>query len=93
LLFVLDEVETLQRVRGDVREKSLNALRQLIDEVDSGSFPGLYVLITGTGRLLRRAAGRAAPAAAGAAAPRRLLRGAEASTTRVLRRCGCRGSS
>lgn len=27
LVLVLDEVETLQRVRGDVREKSLNALR------------------------------------------------------------------
>jgi hypothetical protein len=48
LVFVLDEVETLQRVRSDVREKSLNALRQLIDEIDSGRFPGLYVLITGT---------------------------------------------
>jgi hypothetical protein len=48
LLFVLDEVETLQRVRGDVREKSLNALRQLIDEIDSGRYPGLFVVITGT---------------------------------------------
>lgn len=48
LLLVLDEVETLQRVRGDVREKGLNALRQLLDEVDSGRFPGLYLLITGT---------------------------------------------
>ncbi len=48
LLLVLDEVETLQRVRGDVRDKSLNALRQLIDEVDGGRFPGLYLLITGT---------------------------------------------
>lgn len=48
LLVVLDEVETLQRVRGDVREKSLNALRQLIDEVDAGRFPGLYLLMTGT---------------------------------------------
>lgn len=48
LLLVLDEVETLQRVRGDVREKALNALRQLIDEVDAGRFPGLYLLITGT---------------------------------------------
>lgn len=48
LLLVLDEVETLQRVRSDVREKSLNALRQLLDEIDSGRFPGLYVLITGT---------------------------------------------
>jgi hypothetical protein len=48
LLVVLDEVETLQRVRSDVREKALNALRQLVDEVDSGRFPGLYLLITGT---------------------------------------------
>lgn len=48
LVLVLDEVETLQRVRGDVRDKSLNALRQLVDEVDSGRFPGLYLVITGT---------------------------------------------
>lgn len=48
LVVVLDEVETLQRVRGDVRDKALNALRQLIDEVASGRFPGLYLLITGT---------------------------------------------
>ena len=48
LVLVLDEVETLQRVRGDVREKGLNALRQLIDEVDAGRFPGLYLVITGT---------------------------------------------
>jgi BREX system ATP-binding protein BrxC/D len=48
LLIVLDEVETLQRVRGDVRDKALNALRQLIDEMDAGRFPGLYLMITGT---------------------------------------------
>ncbi len=48
LVLVLDEIETLQRVRSDVREKSLNAMRQLIDEIDSGRFPGLYVVITGT---------------------------------------------
>jgi P-loop Domain of unknown function (DUF2791) len=48
MLVVLDEVETIQRVRSDVRDKSLNALRQLIDEVDSGRFPGLYLMITGT---------------------------------------------
>jgi hypothetical protein len=48
LVLVLDEVETLQRVRSDVREKSLNALRQLLDEIDAGRFPGLYVLVTGT---------------------------------------------
>jgi len=48
LLVIIDEVETLQRVRSDARDKSLNALRQLIDEIDAGRFPGLYVLITGT---------------------------------------------
>lgn len=48
LLLVLDEVETIQRVRSDARDKSLNALRQLIDEVDSGRFPGLYLVVTGT---------------------------------------------
>lgn len=39
LLVVLDEIETLQRVRTDVREKGLNALRQLLDEIDAGRFP------------------------------------------------------
>ncbi len=48
LLVVLDEIETLQRVRSDVRDKALNALRQLIDDVDAGRFPGLYLVITGT---------------------------------------------
>ena len=48
LVLVLDEVETLQRVRADAREKALNALRQMIDELDAGRFPGLYLLITGT---------------------------------------------
>jgi hypothetical protein len=48
LLVVLDEIETLQRVRGDVREKGLNALRQLLDEIDAGRFPGLFLVITGT---------------------------------------------
>jgi hypothetical protein len=48
LMFVLDEVETIQRVRGDSREKSLNALRQLIDAIGRGDYPGLYLLITGT---------------------------------------------
>ena len=47
-MLVLDEVETLQRVRGDIREKSLNALRQFMDEIDAGRFPGLYLMITGT---------------------------------------------
>ena len=46
LVLVLDEVETLQRVRGDVREKALNALRQLLDELPL--YPGLYLIFTGT---------------------------------------------
>lgn len=48
LLVVLDEVETLQRMRADVRDKALNALRQLMDEIDAGRFPGLYLVLTGT---------------------------------------------
>jgi hypothetical protein len=48
LVLVLDEVETLQRVRSDVRDRGLNALRQLLDEVDGGRFPGLYLVLTGT---------------------------------------------
>ncbi|GAA5071919.1 BREX system ATP-binding protein BrxD [Nocardia iowensis] len=48
LVLVLDEVETLQRIRSDARSKALNALRQLIDEVHDGHYPGLYLLITGT---------------------------------------------
>lgn len=48
LLLVLDEVEILQRMRADTREKGLNALRQFIDEIDAGRFPGLVLVITGT---------------------------------------------
>ena len=48
LVLVLDEIETIQRVKSDVREKGLNALRQLLDDVDGGRFPNLYVAITGT---------------------------------------------
>ena len=48
LLLVLDEVETLQRMRTDIREKGLNALRQWIDEIDAGRYPGLYLVVTGT---------------------------------------------
>jgi hypothetical protein len=48
LVLVLDEVETLQRMRADTRERGLNALRQLIDEIDAGRYPGLYLVVTGT---------------------------------------------
>lgn len=48
LVLVLDEVETIQRVRTESREKSLNALRQFIDDLANEQYPGLYLLITGT---------------------------------------------
>ena len=48
LVLVLDEVETIQRVRADSREKSLNALRQFVDDLYQSRYPGLYVLVTGT---------------------------------------------
>lgn len=48
LMLVLDEVETIQRVRSDSRDKSLEAIRKLIDDLYGGRFAGLYVLITGT---------------------------------------------
>lgn len=48
VLVVLDEVETVQRMRSDVRDRALGALRQLIDELDAGHHPGLALVITGT---------------------------------------------
>ena len=48
LVLVIDEAETLQRMRSDGRAKALNALRQWIDELDSGRYPGMYLLVTGT---------------------------------------------
>jgi hypothetical protein len=35
-------------MRADTRERGLNALRQWIDEIDAGRYPGLYLLVTGT---------------------------------------------
>jgi hypothetical protein len=48
LLVVLDEVETVQRMNAQTREKSLNALRQLMDMLAKDELPGLYLVITGT---------------------------------------------
>lgn len=48
LVVVLDEVETMQRMRSDTRDKGLEALRKFIDDVHEGRFPGLYLMITGT---------------------------------------------
>lgn len=46
LTIVIDEVETLLRSRRDVRGKSLNGIRQIIDSTHN--FPGLLWLFTGT---------------------------------------------
>jgi hypothetical protein len=48
LVVVLDEVETIQRMPSQTREKSLNALRQLVDMLHNRELPGLYLVVTGT---------------------------------------------
>ena len=93
LVLVLDEVETLQRVRSDVREKALNALRQLIDEIDAGRFPGLYLVITGTPAFFDGPQGVAAPRAARPAAARPTSTATRGSTTRAPCSSGCRRST
>ena len=46
LLIVIDEAETILRMRKDSRHKSLNGIRQISDA--AGSYPGLLWLFTGT---------------------------------------------
>jgi hypothetical protein len=46
LVIVIDEAETLLRTRGDVRQKSLNGIRQIFD--DAKNYPGLLWIFTGT---------------------------------------------
>ena len=46
LVIVIDEAETILRMRGDVRGKSLNAIRQIVDA--ASAYPGLLWVFTGT---------------------------------------------
>ncbi len=46
LLIVIDEAETILRMRSDSRHKSLNGIRQIADA--AGGYPGLLWLFTGT---------------------------------------------
>jgi len=46
LLIVIDEAETILRMRTDSRHKSLNGIRQIADA--AGSYPGMIWLFTGT---------------------------------------------
>jgi len=46
LLIVIDEAETILRMRKDVRAKSMNGIRQICDM--SGKYPGLLWIFTGT---------------------------------------------
>lgn len=46
LVIIVDELETILRTRSDVRGKSLNGLRQIIDAAKD--FPGMLWVFTGT---------------------------------------------
>ncbi len=46
LVIIVDELETILRTRSDVRGKSLNGLRQIIDAAKD--FPGMLWILTGT---------------------------------------------
>ena len=46
LVVVIDEAETILRMRSDSRHKSLNGIRQIADA--AGSYPGMLWLVTGT---------------------------------------------
>lgn len=46
LVIVIDEAETILRMRKDSRHKSLNGIRQIADV--AGSYPGMLWLFTGT---------------------------------------------
>ena len=45
-MIVIDEAETILRMRKDTRHKSLNGIRQISDA--AGSYPGLLWIFTGT---------------------------------------------
>lgn len=57
MLVILDEVETVLRLRRPERLKSLEVLRQLVDAVDHQQFPGLHLLVTGTPDFFESATG------------------------------------
>ena len=46
LLIVIDEAETILRMRSDSRHKSLNGIRQIADA--AGAYPGMLWIFTGT---------------------------------------------
>jgi hypothetical protein len=46
LIIVIDEAETILRMRSDSRHKSLNGIRQIADA--AGSYPGILWVFTGT---------------------------------------------
>jgi len=48
LVVVLDEVETIQRIPSNMRGRSLDALRQLMDMLSEDRLPGLFLVVTGT---------------------------------------------
>lgn len=55
MMIVIDEAETILRMRTDVRHRSLNGIRQIADA--AGSYPGLLWLFTGTPDFFDRSQG------------------------------------
>ncbi len=47
LVVVLDEVETVQRMNAQTRDRALTSLRQLMDQLGNEHLPGLYLVVTG----------------------------------------------
>ncbi len=60
LVIVIDEAETILRMRKDSRHKSLNGIRQIADA--AGSYPGLLWIFTGTPEFFDTRQGVAGPA-------------------------------
>jgi hypothetical protein len=89
LVVVLDEVETIQRMNAQTREKALNALRQLMDMLAKEELPGLYLRRHRHPRLLRglqgpQGARAALPARAGELRRRPALRQPAAPQVRLM---------
>ena len=52
LIIIIDEVETVQKLRSDYRHAAYENLRFFIDEADKNNFPNCFFLYTGTTDLM-----------------------------------------
>lgn len=83
MVIVIDEAETILRMRGDVRQKSLNAIRQIVDA--ASSYPGL--LWVSPGLLCSLTIDRASKGS------RRSTRAFSTKSSTASRACGSRSSA